>query len=911
MSGSNDQPQQPDLNAAIQALIRQQVLAASGQGQQVQLPSATPPPSQYSNDPDKGPDLISRIGLALGGGSLPGAPAELRQQMGRQALMNFGIGLMSAPWNATLGQQFAGGLQGARSGLLGSEAALAGQQEYALNAQAKLAELGLAQQKNRTDALAALVPLMQLSGRLGQPLFGGGGPGGPGGGPQLADISRDTDVETAGQQANNPGNIMADGNASFPGANGRIPVSGGRHVMSFPDVPTGVAASAANLASYAASGINTIRGAVTRWVGDPKADLTSYINDVSKAVGVSPDQPVDLTNPAVQRAFIIAQQPHETGGKAQWLKPADVDAGIQLAQQRRQGAPPPAGGPGSAPQGPIKPPAASTAAAAPPGVQMGGPPPAPPGGAPGAYSGGGIGTALNPPPPGMERTPSGGLVTKGGGAFPGTRADADAILQGIQTAQATPVVRGTGEEAGPSGAVATLAQPQPQPQPGWGAQVGSYNNAPVGPVTAKAAPAVTPPAPAPTEATPPASAPSGAPPPTPQPRDLASTPDTELRSPEEYMQKHWTPLTPEQVATYAPGPTGEAAVTAAKNVQDARANLAAMQRVADEAHRGLLGQADINRADENVNKAQEALAARQSAYDTQVQELAKAGATNLLNADEQQRQQLRKDYQDIVIGPRNKAAELAQQGATQETIERIKTGADLQRTLMAPDLDRLKQMGTQAGEMNSLSVNLQQLRPILRDLPQAGWGAAIAQHLSPEAMGWMQAAGMGDPKTWNAIQALNGLAGYISSQMRPVGSGPLRTQEMNRFMQALPGLSQNEAGREKALAFLLNYSDRIQDENQFANEYFHRQKPDGSGEALNLIGVDRAMNGPKSQGGLGEVVPHGPPISQGTQAAQTFLNGIDSGRPYYAWVPKVDENGKPVRNERGGIVYDYDLAVKP
>jgi hypothetical protein len=247
---------------------------------------------------------------------------------------------------------------------------------------------------------------------------------------------------------------------------------------------------------------------------------------------------------------------------------------------------------------------------------------------------------------------------------------------------------------------------------------------------------------------------------------------------------------------------------------------------------------------------------------------------------------------------------------------------------MAPDLDRLKQMGTQAGEMNSLSVNLQQLRPILRDLPQAGWGAAIAQHLSPEAMGWMQAAGMGDPKTWNAIQALNGLAGYISSQMRPVGSGPLRTQEMNRFMQALPGLSQNEAGREKALAFLLNYSDRIQDENQFANEYFHRQKPDGSGEALNLIGVDRAMNGPKSQQiapglfGLGEVVPHAPPMSQGTQAANEFLNGkegpngvrtggIDSGRPYYAWVPKIDENGKPVRNERGQQVYDYDLAVKP
>src|SRR6516165_7985924 len=134
------QPQQPDLNAAIQALMRQYVGIASGQGQQVQLPSMPAPQQQvqYSDDPSKGPNLLQRIGLAIGGGSLPGAPAELRAQLGSQALMDFGIGLMSAPWNATLGQQFAGGLREARGGLLGQEAAQAGQQEYALNAQAKL-----------------------------------------------------------------------------------------------------------------------------------------------------------------------------------------------------------------------------------------------------------------------------------------------------------------------------------------------------------------------------------------------------------------------------------------------------------------------------------------------------------------------------------------------------------------------------------------------------------------------------------------------------------------------------------------------------------------------------------------------------------------------------------------------------
>jgi hypothetical protein len=173
----------------------------------------------------------------------------------------------------------------------------------------------------------------------------------------------------------------------------------------------------------------------------------------------------------------------------------------------------------------------------------------------------------------------------------------------------------------------------------------------------------------------------------------------------------------------------------------------------------------------------------------------------------------------------------------------------------------------------------------------------------------MRAAGMGDPGQMNAIQSLNGLAAYLSVQMRPTGSGALRNQEMDKFIQALPNLSQDAVGRQKALAFLTNYAGRVQDENQFANEYFMRPKADGT-PTMNLIGLERAMNAPKSQGGLGEVVPHAPPMSAGPEAAQKFLSGIDSGRPYYAWAPKVDKSGTPIRNERGQVVYDYDLAVK-
>jgi hypothetical protein len=162
----------------------------------------------------------------------------------------------------------------------------------------------------------------------------GGAPGGGGGG---ANVPRDTSM-TAGQQANNSGNLMVPPSGNLPtGATGAIRLSGGRQVAAFPDVPTGIAAQSDNLAAYKAAGVNTIRGAVTRWVGDPKADLGSYTADIAKAAGVDPDAPVDLTDPKIQKAFFMAQQPHESGKP--WLNPADVDKGLALAQARRAGAP--------------------------------------------------------------------------------------------------------------------------------------------------------------------------------------------------------------------------------------------------------------------------------------------------------------------------------------------------------------------------------------------------------------------------------------------------------------------------------------------------------------------------------------------------------------------------------------------
>jgi hypothetical protein len=201
---------------------------------------------------------------------------------------------------------------------------------------------------------------------------------------------------TIGQRQNNPGNL------TFAGQPYASPGQGNRFA-SFPDMATGVAANADQLSLYQTQhGINTVRGAVTRWVGDPKADLTSYIGDIAKSLGVGPDDKIDLTDPAVQAKFIQAQFPHESAGGGYVLNPADVAKGVQMAAARRgqqvqpaptaavaavPGAPAAPGAPATpAPYrvaGAMQPPPGTAAAPGQAAPDLNGPRPLPPGG-PGA-----------------------------------------------------------------------------------------------------------------------------------------------------------------------------------------------------------------------------------------------------------------------------------------------------------------------------------------------------------------------------------------------------------------------------------------------------------------------------------------------------------------------------------------------
>jgi hypothetical protein len=316
-------------------------------------PDAAPAPDTGGSFLQRLGSGISDVGLALGGGVEKGVLTPDEEALaGRRALMNFGVTMLQAAGGGqmaprgNLGAMLGEGLSAAEASNVGAEQTAIGRAAAAQELGLKRGELGVRQTEAAGRLALLKLQLAKLTGSqaAGQAAIGGGGSGQAGAGAGVPgdfgkDIPRDTSVETAGQQANNPGNLMAD-TALPAGAVGRIPVAGGRYVAAFPDLATGIAANADNLAGYQTQhGINTVAGAVKQWVNQPGADLTSYTADVAKALGVGPEDKIDLTDPTVQQKFILAQQPHETGGKAQWLTPDAVAQGVALAQQRRQGGP--------------------------------------------------------------------------------------------------------------------------------------------------------------------------------------------------------------------------------------------------------------------------------------------------------------------------------------------------------------------------------------------------------------------------------------------------------------------------------------------------------------------------------------------------------------------------------------------
>jgi hypothetical protein len=93
-----------------------------------------------------------------------------------------------------------------------------------------------------------------------------------------------------GIRNNNPTNL------NFANQNGATKESGidGRFAV-FKNMEDGIAAAAHQIEIYSSRGINTVRGIITKWAPESDHNNTSeYIRQVSKKLGVSPDDKIDI-----------------------------------------------------------------------------------------------------------------------------------------------------------------------------------------------------------------------------------------------------------------------------------------------------------------------------------------------------------------------------------------------------------------------------------------------------------------------------------------------------------------------------------------------------------------------------------------------------------------------------------------
>lgn len=81
----------------------------------------------------------------------------------------------------------------------------------------------------------------------------------------------------------------------------------------YPDMQSGIAAMDQNLASYAGKGVSTLSDVISKWAPPNENNTGAYIKDVSTRLGISPNQKVDLTNPAQRLAISSAIMLHENG----------------------------------------------------------------------------------------------------------------------------------------------------------------------------------------------------------------------------------------------------------------------------------------------------------------------------------------------------------------------------------------------------------------------------------------------------------------------------------------------------------------------------------------------------------------------------------------------------------------------
>lgn len=175
-----------------------------------------------------------------------------------------------------------------------------------------LAKLGQAQQSAKifNDQLPGLV-----GGLDGSQPSGLGGMVPPNTTAQASDSSSSPSVADAstprGIRNNNPGNVedgpFAKSQAGYAGSDGRF--------ARYDTLDNGIGAQTSLIGSYGKRGINTVAGVVNRWApaAENGAATGNYVNFVARAVGVDPNQPIDLSDPGIRTRLAGAMRQFENG----------------------------------------------------------------------------------------------------------------------------------------------------------------------------------------------------------------------------------------------------------------------------------------------------------------------------------------------------------------------------------------------------------------------------------------------------------------------------------------------------------------------------------------------------------------------------------------------------------------------
>lgn len=137
--------------------------------------------------------------------------------------------------------------------------------------------------------------------------------------PQVVNAQRAGAYAPGGSLAPQPGMLPAPLRNNNPGA---LMTGPGGTLGSYPSVNAGMSAMDKQLQLYGSrDGLNTISGIVTKWnppngKGNTPAGTQAYIADVAGQLGLDPNAPINMADPATRQQLALAMANHENGREA-------------------------------------------------------------------------------------------------------------------------------------------------------------------------------------------------------------------------------------------------------------------------------------------------------------------------------------------------------------------------------------------------------------------------------------------------------------------------------------------------------------------------------------------------------------------------------------------------------------------